>query len=80
MEIVVNEWTDRSIVRDRSEFESDQAYENWLEKHIRYINFVQRLAEYEEYLTIKKGIREKRYETQHLLIPEPDTEKFKSDG
>lgn len=79
MEIVVNEWEDRSIKRDRSEFPSDDAYSIWLEKHLRYINFQQRLLEYDRYLSIKKQIREKRYETQTLLEPlDGEEQRFKS--
>lgn len=78
MEIVVNEWEDRSKVRPREEFPSDLSYNIYLEKHLRYINFQQRLKEYEKYLSIKKQIREKRYATQVLLTPKDVSDKFKS--
>lgn len=79
MEIVVNEWTDRSEVKTREDFTSDSAYETYLEKHLQYINFQQRLLEYDKYLEIKHQIRKKRNETQSLLEP-PDgpDERFKS--
>lgn len=79
MEIVVNEWTDRGLVRDRNEFPSDNAYNIYLEKHIQYVNFQQRLKEYEKYLAIKAKIRKKRYETQKLLEPsDGEIGRFKS--
>ena len=79
MEIVVNEWTDRGLIRHRDEFPSDMAYNGYLEKHTQYMNFKERLLEYEKYLEIKKQIREKRYETQTLLEPsDGENERFKS--
>lgn len=69
MEIVVNEWTDRSEPKPREEFTSDVAYASYMEKHLRYINFQERLKEYEKYLQIKKEIRTKRNETGILLEP-----------
>lgn len=79
LDIVVNEWEDRSKVRLREEFPSDLAYGIYLEKHFRYLNFQERLKEYDKYLAIKKQIREKRYATQVLLEPiERKDERFKS--
>lgn len=79
MEIVVNEWTDRSQVKTREEFTSDTAFNEYMEKHKRYINFQQRLQEYERYVELKKQIREKRNETQVLREPTPgEEERFKS--
>lgn len=69
MEIVVNEWTDRSQPKSREEFDSDLAFENYRKKHLRYINFQQRLKDYERYLALKKEIRLIRNETQVLLQP-----------
>jgi hypothetical protein len=79
MEIVVNEWTDRSEVKAREEFVSDGAYNHYMEKHLRYINFQERLKEYEKYIEIKRQIRLKRNETQVLLEPDKgEDERFKS--
>ncbi len=79
MEIVVNEWTDRGLVREREDFPSDGAYALYLEKHIQYVNFQERLKEYEKYLEIKSKIRKKRYESQILLQPaQGENERFKS--
>jgi hypothetical protein len=79
MEIVVNEWTDRSEVKTREDFTSDAGYNNYLEKHLRYINFQERLKEYEKYVEIKRQIRLKRNETQPLLEPDKgEDERFKS--
>jgi hypothetical protein len=79
MEIVVNEWTDRSEVKTREDFDSDTAYSVYLEKHLRYVNFQERLKEYEKYLSLKQEVRKKRNETQVLLTPEDDSdERFKS--
>lgn len=79
MEIVVHEWTDRSEVKVREDFTSDSAFENYVEKHLQYINFQQRLLEYDRYLEIKQQIRKKRNETQVLLEPDKgEDERFKS--
>lgn len=79
MEIVVNEWTDRSAIQTRDMFPSDDSYNTYLEKHNRYINFQERLKEYDKYLDIKKEIRKERYKTQVLLTPTNTEEKFKSE-
>lgn len=79
LDIVINEWTERGKVRTRSEFPSDLAYGIYLEKHLQYLNFQQRLLEYDKYLLLKKQIREKRYATQVLLEPNKgEDERFKS--
>jgi hypothetical protein len=79
MEIVVNEWTDRSLAKPREEFGSEASYQEHIEKHLRYVNFQERLKEYEQYLSIKKEIRAKRYETQVLLQPsQEENGRFKS--
>ncbi len=79
MEIVVNEWTDRSEVKTREDFDSDAMFQDYMEKHIRYINFQERLKEYDRYLELKKEIRLKRNETQTLLEPDKgEDERFKS--
>lgn len=69
MEIVVNEWTDRSQLKTREEFTSDSAFKEYNDKHIRYLNFQKRLKEYERYLSIKSEVRTKRNESQILLEP-----------
>lgn len=79
MEILVNEWTDRSEVKTREDFTSDSAYLFYMEKHLQYINFQERLKEYEKYLEIKQEVRKKRNETQVLLQPDQgEDERFKS--
>lgn len=79
LDILVNEWTDRGKVRLREDFPSDLSYGIYLEKHLQYMNFKDRLKEYDKYLEIKKKIRGKRYETQVLLKPiSENDEKFKS--
>lgn len=67
MEIVVNEWTDRAKVKTREDFTADASYEEYLQKHLQYLNFQQRLLEYDKYLAIKQEVRKKRNETQTLL-------------
>ena len=79
LDIVVNEWTDRAEVKTREDFPSNMAYAAYLDKHLQYINFKERLEEYERYLSIKKEVREQRYKTQTLLAPTDTTDKFKSD-
>lgn len=79
MEIVVNEWTDRSEVKTREDFDSDTSYQVYLEKHLRYVNFQQRLKEYDKYIELKRQIRKERNETQVLLEPDQgEDERFKS--
>lgn len=79
MEIVVSEWPDRAQPKIRDNFSSDDSYRKYMDKHLQYLNFVERLQEYEKYLEIKQEIRKKRYETQVLLKPEDGNEKFKSE-
>lgn len=79
MEIVVNEWTDRAKVKTREDFSSEVAYMNYLDKHTQYMNFKERLEEYDRYLQLKQEIRKKRHETQILLEPDNgEDERFKS--
>ena len=79
MEIVVNEWTDRAKIKTREDFSSEVAYMNYLDKHTQYMNFKERLEEYDRYLQLKQEIRKKRHETQILLEPDNgEDERFKS--
>jgi hypothetical protein len=79
MDIIINECADRGLVRPRDEFPSDESYNIYLEKHIQYNNFKERLKEYDKYMTIKKQIKEKRNATQVLLEPNSgEDERFKS--
>lgn len=79
MDIVVNEWSDRGKVRGREEFETDNGYNEYLEKHKQYNIFKERLADYDKYLALKKEINAKRRETQVLLEPRKgEDERFKS--
>lgn len=77
MEIVVNEWTDRSIIVPQEETQSDSSYQEYLEKHHRYINFKERLVEYEKYISVRTEVRKVRHLTQ-FIIPPKNEEKFKS--
>lgn len=79
MEIVVNEWTDRAKIKTREDFSSQVSYDIYLEKHLQYKNFQQRLKEYEEYIAIRDEVRKVRYKTQFLLTPQEDPDKFKSE-
>lgn len=79
MEIIVQDCPDRGLVKTREDFESDGSWNEYLDKHIQYNIFKERLLDYDEYLTIKKQVREKRNETQVLLVPSEDNEKFKSE-
>lgn len=79
MDIVVNQWTDRGLVRSREEFESDGSYNEYLEKHTQYNLFKERLVEYDKYLILKEQTNKKRRETQVLLQPDQgENERFKS--
>jgi phosphoglycerate-specific signal transduction histidine kinase len=79
MEILVNEWTDRSVPLIKEDFITESSYQVHLDKQIQYINFQERLREYDKYLEIKREVRAKRYLTQTLLVPKDNTEKFKSE-
>lgn len=77
--MVISEYPDRGETKTREDFESDASYLYYLEKHIQYINFKQRLQEYDKYLQIKREVREKRNETQVLLQSNKgEDERFKS--
>jgi hypothetical protein len=65
IKIFVDEYT--APIHD--EYTSEQTLKDWEEKKKRYLNFIERLKEYEKYLEIKKEIRLKRNETQVLLQP-----------
>lgn len=79
LEIVVNEWTDRAKEKSREDFSSEVSYQIYLDKHLQYLNFQERLKEYEKYLAIKQDIRKQRNETQVLLEPDKgEDERFKS--
>lgn len=79
MEIIISECPDRGLVKVREDFDTQSGYEEYLEKHKQYKNFLERLKEYDKYLEIKKKVREKRYETQVLLVPDKgENIRFKS--
>jgi len=81
MDIVVNEWTDRSEVKGRDQFTSDYAYDEYTEKHRRYIIFQERLKDYDRYIALRRQIREERLKHKVKTIPKSDEEsgKFKSE-
>lgn len=75
MEIVVNEYSDGVV----DQFTSETTIQLFKEKRAQYELFLERLKDYEEYLSMKTEIREKRNETQILLQPDKGKdEKFKS--
>jgi len=79
MQIILGEWDERAKVKTREEFNSDVTFNLYLERHALVKIFEDRLKDYERYLSIKKEIREKRYETQTLLKPiDGSDERFKS--
>lgn len=79
LEIVVNEWTDRAKVKTREDFTADSSYSEYLEKHMQYVIFQERLKDYDEYLKLKQEVKTKRHETQALLEPDnEEDERFKS--
>jgi hypothetical protein len=69
MEIIVKDYPERDKERVREDYSNAVDYQQYLYKKEIYNNFVERLKEYDEYLSIKKQVREKRYETQVLLEP-----------
>lgn len=79
MELVVTEFLDRAVEKTREDFSSEVSYLIYLERHLQYKNFQQRLIEYEEYLEIKRDVRQKRNETQVLLKPDTgEDERYQS--
>jgi len=79
MDIVVNEYPDRGLIKVREDFETDNGWNEYQEKHKQYVIFQERLAEYDKYLSMKKEINAKRRETQVLLEPtKGEDERFKS--
>ena len=77
MEIVVNEWSHRAEIKTEDEFESEYLYLKYKQKHDQYINFKERLKEYDEYIKLRDEIREQRHKTQ-IPINIDYGEKFKS--
>lgn len=65
MEVIVSEFDEP--VHD--EYTSQATIDEWKEKRERYLNFKDRLKDYEEYLGEKAEIRKKRNETQTLYQP-----------
>ena len=79
MEIIVNEFPERGLVRERHEFSNEHAWNEYLERHAQFKVFKERLEDYDKYLAIKRQVNAKRRETQVLLTPTSTEEKFKSE-
>lgn len=73
LEIFTSNYSDWEI----DEFSSEDSIKFSIERKEQHELFLERLKEYEEYMTIKKELRIKRNEVQVLL--KPDTGKDKSD-
>lgn len=79
MDIVVSDYPDRGESKTREDFDTDNGYEEYLEKYKQYNIFKDRLVEYDKYLALKHQINSKRRETQVLLEPNKgEDERFKS--
>lgn len=79
MQIVINEYPERALTLTREDFTSDDVFSIYVERHKQYMNFLERMKEYEKYLEIKIKIRKKRHESQVLLQPtQGEDERFKS--
>lgn len=79
MEIVVTEWADRGRIRPPEDFASAISYLDYVAKHKQYLNFVERLREYDRYMEVKQEVRKQRNELQILLEPDKgENERFKS--
>lgn len=70
MQIVIDTCAHRIIEKARDTFVSDKMYEEYLEKKEQYLNFVDRLKDYEEYTEIKKEVKKKRIEAE--ILPKPN--------
>ena len=70
MEIILGEWDERAKVKTRDQFESDNAFNTYLEEHEMVKIFEDRLKEYEEYIEIRNRLRKERYENTVLLEPD----------
>lgn len=69
MEIVVKDYPDRGLIKQREDFETESGWIEYQEKYKQYKIFEERLADYEKYLALKKQINEQRRKTQVLLEP-----------
>lgn len=79
MEIIVNEYPERGLTKTRDDFDTDSGYNEYLDKKRQYDIFTERLLDYDEYLKMKKDVREARNKTQVLLEPNKrEGERFKS--
>jgi len=65
LEVFVSEFSEPT----HDQWTSVQTIKDWEEKRKRFNNFLERLKEYDKYLTVKKEVRTKRNETQILLEP-----------
>lgn len=82
MEVVVNEWKDRSEFPDRDEYGADSTFLKHLDLHSRYVKFFDRLKEYEVFVSKKLEARQKRAEIDAILgkpIIQDTEEKYKSE-
>ena len=79
MDIVVKDWEKGDDLLPKREDQSDSSYEEYLEKYKRFSIFKERLKDYDKYLSLKKEVNSIRRETQVLLSPEENTERFKSE-
>lgn len=79
MEIIVNEFPERNKERTRADYSNDVDYQKYLDKKRVYNLFIERLKDYEEYLSLKRKVNEERRKTQVLLSPVDKTDiRFKS--
>lgn len=65
MQIVVSEFKDGLV----DEFTSPQTLLEWKERRDRYEMFVERLKEYDDFISMRNEVRKKRYVTQKLIEP-----------
>ena len=70
MDIVIEEYPHMIKERSREEFTSEIDYNNYLNKKEMYLNFQERLKEYDEYISIRRQVRIKRNENSILLEPD----------
>ena len=69
MEIIVAEQPHRLDEKVREDFYMEVEYIEYLNKKEQYLIFVERLKDYEKYISLRNELRNKRHETTSLLEP-----------
>lgn len=69
MEIVVTEFPQRNEEKTKEDFPFEVAYQIYLDKKEEFKIFLERLKDYDQYISLRNEIRKKRHENTTLLEP-----------